>query len=110
MSIKLEMTDPTCDSYGISKNRTTRRGNQHYRYRDCGRQFVEYPHWNPKGKDAFTLVSLLLMEKILLAGTARAAHVSDSWLQSYANDKCGAVPQHIKVTPELPGNLSVQID
>lgn len=33
---------PTCGTDDIMKNSTTHRGKQNYRYRDCGRQFVEY--------------------------------------------------------------------
>ncbi|WP_428843094.1 IS1/IS1595 family N-terminal zinc-binding domain-containing protein, partial [Sphaerothrix gracilis] len=65
------MTCPTCGSHDISKNGTTRRGKQNYKCRDCGRQFVEDPQWKPKDKDTIGLVTLLLLEKIPLAGIAR---------------------------------------
>jgi len=57
----IEMTCPTCGSHDISKNGTTRRGQQNYKCRDCGRQFVEAPQWQPKSKDPFGLVDLLLV-------------------------------------------------
>jgi GrpB-like predicted nucleotidyltransferase (UPF0157 family) len=66
----IEMTCPTCGSHDISKNGMTRRGKQNHKCRDCGRQFVEDPQWQPKDKDTIGLVNLLLLEKIPLAGPA----------------------------------------
>lgn len=79
--MQVEMTCPTCGSYEISKNGTTTRGKENYKCRYCNRQFVEDPQWEPKDKDTLSLVNLLLLEKILLAGIARATGVLESWLQ-----------------------------
>lgn len=106
----IEMTCPTCGSHDISKNGTTRRGKQNYKCRDCNRQFVEDPQWKPKDKDTRSLVDLLLLEKIPLAGIARATHVSDSWLQGYANAGYEAVPKAAEVVPKAKGKLNVQMD
>ena len=54
--------------------------NFHHKCQECGRQFVEDPQWKPKDKDTITLVKLLLLEKISLAGIVRAVGVSASWL------------------------------
>jgi insertion element IS1 protein InsB len=67
------------------KNGKTRRGKQNHKCRDCGRQFVEDPQWQPKDKDIIALVNLLLLEKIPLAGIVRAVGMSASWLQNYVN-------------------------
>lgn len=69
----------------ISKNGTTRCGKQNYKCRDYGRQFVEDPQWKPKDKDTSAPADVLLLEKIPLAGVARATGVSESWLQNYVN-------------------------
>lgn len=106
----IEMTCPTCGSHDISKNGTPRRGKQNYKCRDCNRQFVETPQWKPKDKDTRAFVDLLLLEKIPLAGIARAAKVSASWLQAYANVRYAAVPQAAAVIPKAKGKLSVQMD
>ena len=106
----IEMTCPTCGSHDISKNGTTRRGKQNYKCRDCGRQFVEAPQWQPKSKDTFGLVNLLLLEKIPLAGIARVTQVSESWLQRYVNDVYAAVAQTASVIPKAKGKLAVQMD
>ena len=106
----IEMTCPTCGSHDISKNGTTRRGKQNYKCRDCGRQFVEDPQWKPKDKDTFSLVELLLLEKIPLAGIARVTRVSGSWLQEYVNQAYAKVERTASVMPKAKGKLTVQID
>jgi len=78
--MKLDLSCPTCSSDDIMKNGRTRRGKQNHKCRECGRQFVEDPQWKPKDKDTITLVKLLLLEKISLAGIVRAVGVSASWL------------------------------
>ena len=108
--MKVEMTCPTCGSHEISKNGTTRRGKQNYKCRDCNRQFVEDPQWKPKDRDTLGLVNLLLLEKILLAGIARATGVCESWLQDHVNACYAAVPQAVKVAPKAKGKLKVQMD
>ena len=80
----IEMTCPTCGSHDISKNGTSHRGKQNYKCRDCNRQFVEDPQWQPKPKETKALVNRLLQEKMPLAGIARATEVSESWLQGHA--------------------------
>ena len=104
------MISPTCGSYDISKNGTTRRGKQDYKCRDYNRQFVEDPQWKPKAKDTRSLVDLLLLEKISLAGIARATGVSDSWLQDYVNGCYEAVPKAADVVPKAKGKRKVQMD
>ena len=64
----------------------------------------------PKDKHEQSLVDLLLLEKIPLAGISRATGVSKSWLQNYANVCYELVPQVAKVMPKAPGKLSVQMD
>jgi IS1 family transposase/transposase-like protein len=108
--MKEEKTCPTCGSHDISKNGMTRRGKQNHKCRDCGRQFVDNPQWKPKDKDTLTLVNLLLLEKIPLAGIARAVGVSQSWLQRYVNQRYEQTERTAKVVPKAKGKLDVQID
>ena len=106
----IEMTCPTCGSHDISKNGTSHRGKQNYKCRDCGRQFVEDPQWQPKSKETKALVNRLLEEKISLAGIARATEVSESWLQGHANATYEAVSKTTEVLPKPQGPLRVQMD
>ncbi|ATS19622.1 transposase [Parathermosynechococcus lividus PCC 6715] len=43
-------------------------------------------------QDTRVLIDRLLLERVPLAGIARAAQVSDRWLQTYVNDKYATVP------------------
>jgi IS1 family transposase/transposase-like protein len=106
----IEMTCPTCGSHDISKNGTTRRGKQNHKCRDCGRQLVEDPQWKPKDKDTFSLVNLLLLERIALAGIARVTGVSERWLQEYVNKVYAEVERTASVMPKPKGKLTVQMD
>lgn len=110
MPIQPEMTCPTCGSHDISKNGTTRRGKQNYKCRDCGRQFVEDPQWKPKDKNTFSMIELLLLEKMPLAGIARVTKVSESWLQDYVNQFYRGVSKRVDVVPKAKGKLKVQMD
>jgi transposase-like protein len=67
---------PTCGSDDVMKNGMTRRGKQNHKCRDCGRQFVENPKWQPKNTDTLAKIELLLLERISLAGIARVMGVS----------------------------------
>jgi len=63
---------PHCGSEDRTKNGTTRRGKQNYQCRDCGRQFVEKPQWKRREKESTVMIDRLLLEKMTLAGIARA--------------------------------------
>jgi transposase-like protein len=106
----IEMTCPTCGSHDISKNGTSHRGKQNYKCRDCGRQFVENPQWQPKPKETQALVNRLLHEKIPLAGIARATETSEGWVQGQANATYASVSQVAEVAPKLKSPLKVQMD
>lgn len=101
---------PTCGSTDINKNGTTRHGNQNYKCRDCGRQFVENPKWRRIGEDTKSLIDRMLLEKMPLAGIARSLQVSESWLQQYVNAYYATVPQSVQVTPKPRRRLTVQMD
>lgn len=50
------------------------------------------------------LIDRLLLEKISLAGIARAALVSEQWLQTYVNEKYASVPRQIHVSAKKRGD------
>ena len=97
---------PTCGSDDIVKNGTTRRGKQNHKCRDCGRQFVEAPQWKPKSTDSKAMIDRLLLEKIPLAGIARAMQISEAWLQRYVNAFYQRVPQQVEVMPKPQQRLT----
>jgi insertion element IS1 protein InsB len=92
------------------KNGTTRRGKQNHKCRDCGRQFVENPQWQPKDADTSAMINRLLLERIPLAGIARVLQLSESWLQQYVNQVYETVPQRVTVIPKTTARLTVQMD
>ncbi len=49
------------------------------------------------------LIDRLLLERISLAGIARAAQVSETWLQQYVNEKYALVRREVEVTPKKRG-------
>jgi insertion element IS1 protein InsB len=101
---------PNCGSNDINKNGTTRHGNQNYKCRDCGRQFVENPKWKHLDDDTKAMIERMLLEKIPLAGIARSLQVSQSWLQQYVNAYYATVPQQVQVQPKPRQRLIVQMD
>ena len=108
--IKLLLTCPTCGSNDINRNGTTRHGNQNYKCRDCGRQFVEDPKWRRISDDTKAMIERMLLEKIPLVGIARSLQISESWLQQYVNGYYATVPQQVQVEPKTRRRLTVQLD
>ena len=105
------MKCPECDSQKTVKNGLRYNGKQNFKCSDCGRQFVENPSAHyciPDDKKA--LIDRLLLEKLSLAGIARAAEVSERWLQYYVNLKYDEVPKSISVTPKKKSRLTVECD
>jgi transposase-like protein len=88
---------PTCHSDQVIKNGSISTGKQKYACKTCGRQFVDDPHWRVISDETKALIDRLLLERISLAGIARAAQVSESWLQTYVNEKYRHVPREVRV-------------
>ena len=56
------------------------------------------------------MIDRLLLEKIPLAGIARAVQVSEDWLQRYVNYCYQVLPQRVQVQPKSKGSLTLQMD
>ncbi len=56
------------------------------------------------------MIDRLLLEKILLAGIARALQISELWVQQYVNQKSKNVPQEVQVGPKPKHRLTAQMD
>ena len=93
---------PACQSQSVVKNGHIHNGKQRYRCKDCQRQFVEEPQNAPISEETKALIDRLLLEKIPLAGIARSAQVSESWLQSYVNQKYQNTPREVVVEKKRP--------
>ncbi|WP_422615185.1 IS1 family transposase [Gloeocapsopsis crepidinum] len=100
---------PICASSQTVKNGRIHNGKQRFKCQNCGRQFVEQPTKKVIDSATRELVDRLLLERISLAGIARAAQVSEQWLQTYVNEKYALVPRSVQVTPKKR-SLTIQCD
>ncbi len=56
------------------------------------------------------IIDRLLLEKLLLAGIARALEISELWIQQYVNQISEQVKQEVQVRPKPKRRLTVQMD
>jgi transposase-like protein len=94
---------PICASTKTVKNGRIHNGKQRFKCHDCRRQFIEQPTKKVIDPATRELIDRLLLERISLAGIARATHVSEQWLQTYVNEKYAKVPRQVQVTPKKRG-------
>ena len=95
---------PTCASSQTVKNGRIHNGKQRFLCHECGRQFVEHSTKKVIAQATRELINRLLLERISLAGIARATQVSEQWLQTYVNEKYAQVPRNVQVTPKKRGD------
>lgn len=95
---------PSCASAKTVKNGRIHNGKQRFKCHGCGRQFIEQPTQKVIDQVTRELIDRLLLERISLAGIARAAQVSEQWLQTYVNEKSAKVPRQVQVTPQKRGD------
>lgn len=97
------LTCSRCQSKHTVKNGRIHTGKQRYLCRSCGYQFVEHPSDRRIDQRTRDLVDRLLRERLSMAGIARAAQVSEQWLQDYVNLKAIQTPQVAQVRPKKRG-------
>jgi transposase-like protein len=95
---------PTCASTHTVKNGRIHNGKQRFKCHGCGRQFVEQPTKKVIDQATRDLIDRLLLERISLAGIARAVQVSEQWLQTYVNEKYAGVPRQVQVAAKKRGS------
>ena len=95
---------PNCTSARTVKNGRIHTGRQRFKCLECGRQFVEQPTKKVIDSATRALIDRLLLERLSLAGIARAAQVSETWLQQYVNEKYAEVRREVAVTPKKRGD------
>lgn len=96
---------PTCQSSRVKLNGHIHNGKQNHYCHDCGRQFVLNPSKKVISSQDKKLIDRLLLEKISLAGIARAALVSEQWLQEYISDLYAACPDDL--CADIPDQASM---
>ncbi|MGD1901804.1 MAG: IS1 family transposase [Geitlerinemataceae cyanobacterium] len=92
---------PNCQSNRTIKYGRIHNGKQRYRCNDCGRQFVENSSYQFVSHETRELIDRLLLERLSLAGIARAAQVSLRWLQDYVNQKLEEEPSDLEYSTEI---------
>jgi transposase-like protein len=95
---------PICASAQTVKNGHIHNGKQRFKCQECGRQFVLQPTKKAISQATRELIDRLLLERISLAGIARAVQVSEQWLQAYVNEKYAEVPRSVQVAPKKRGS------
>ena len=95
---------PRCASVKTVKNGRIHNGKQRFKCHDCGRQFIEQPTKKAIDQATRELIDRLLLERISLAGIARANQVSAQWLQTYVNEKYAKVTRQVQVTLKKRGD------
>ncbi len=106
----LKPTCPRCHSHHIVKNGRIHNKKPLFQCQDCQRQFVENPTNKVIDQETKKLIDRLLLEKIPLAGIARTAQVSETWLQNYVNDKYVHVSRQLSVSDKPKRKLTVECD
>ncbi|BDT12300.1 hypothetical protein N39L_20230 [Limnospira platensis NIES-39] len=56
-----------------------------------------------------SLIDRLQLERIPLAGIARAVQVSEPWLPNYVNQKYASVPRQVQVRRKKKGRLTISM-
>jgi transposase-like protein len=104
------MQCPKCGSTRIIKNGSTRHHKQKYQCNECHRQFVEKPQSRAIPSDKLEINENLLLERISLAGIARAVGVSIRWRQNSVNRKLKQIPVVVQVPPKSKGRLRMEAE
>lgn len=94
---------PSCQSENTVRNGKIHTGKQNRKCKSCGRQFVEDPEKVFIPQEKWDIVDRLLLEKLPIAGIARALQISENWLQEYVKRKYAKVSQSVDVTPKKKG-------
>ena len=71
-----------CKSVTVIKSGWIKTGKQRFKCKECGYQYTEGEKLKPIRGEKIELI-----DRLSLAGIARAAGVSETWLQSYVNKK-----------------------
>jgi transposase-like protein len=97
------MKCPRCSSEHTVKNGRIHNGKAKRMCKDCRRQFVPDAIKKVISPHTWELINKLLLEKIPLAGIARVASISETYLQEYVNRKYETVPREVRVRAPKKG-------
>jgi predicted Zn finger-like uncharacterized protein len=111
------MECPNCQSVFFIKNGKTYYGKLRFKCKNCGRlkckncgrQFIKNSKYKQISPETKALIERLILEKISLAGIARATGVFIRWLQNYVNKKYAEISWEISVMKKPKGQLTLQL-
>ncbi len=104
------MNCPSCQSENIKKNGHIHNGQQNYRCKECGRQFVGNPKKKIISDWQKDLIKKLFMERIPLRGICRVMGISLSWLILFFRQVTDEIPDDLAVVKPEKSKLSVETD
>jgi len=101
---------PSCCAQHTVKNGRIHNKKRKYKCQVCGRQFVESPSKKVISQEIKALIDKLLLERVSLAGIARATGVSKKWRQDYVNAKYRETYRQVNVKEKPKGKLTIECD
>ena len=101
---------PICASSQTVKNGRIHNGKQRFKCHNCRRQFVEQPTKKVIAQATRELIDRLLLERISLAGIARAVQVSEQWLLSLRQPEICHSASKCAGDAKKKGRLTIQCD
>lgn len=101
---------PACGCFRVVKNVSIHNGKKKYRCRSCGWQFVENNRKKIASSRGLSLIDRLLLERISLAGIARALAISQTSIQKYVHEKYKLIPRQVSVSDKPKGKSTLEYD
>lgn len=92
---------PRCGSPNYKRNGHTHNQKQNHRCKDCGRQFVLNPQWQPISDEKKAYIKSLLLERISLRGICRVLKISIQWLLQFMVNLYDQLPDHLNLNMQL---------
>ncbi len=92
---------PSCYSPNYKRNGYTHNQKQNHYCKDCGRQFILNPEWQPISDMKKEYIQRLLLERISLRGICRVLSVSIQWLLQFIVDVYDELSDDLNINLQL---------
>lgn len=99
-----------CTGTKVVKNGSNSVGTAKYLCRECGKQFVAQPKKQAIKEETKDMINKLLLERLSLAGIARATGVSEKWLQDYVNKLYAQTPRELNIGEKTNPSITLECD
>ena len=98
---------PNCGSTNLVKNGSTYYGKTRLLCKRCGRQFVEFRHYEPLSNECKRRIELLLAERISLEAICRVMEIKPHQLYAYIDELHDEIPADLACS--VPENAEIEI-